>query len=81
MLFTRARDNHPLHDQFYEGGFPQVFQTGRGPVERAIPLFAVAKYQFEPILENELKPLTNAECDIRNHIKKHSGKILIQCQS
>ena len=74
MIFDRARNDHPIHDRYYEGGFSQIFQTRRGPVAREIPIFDLAKQQFEPILENELKPLTATECDIRNHIKKHSGK-------
>ena len=73
MLFNGARNDHPIHDRFYEGGFPQTFQTRRGPVEREIPIFELAKHHFEPILEHELRPLSSVEQDIRNHIKKHAG--------
>ena len=74
MLLNRARGDHPLHDRFYEGGYPQIFDTRRGRIVREIPIFDLAKQQFEPILENELKPLSMAECELRNHIKKHTSK-------
>ena len=74
MMARRARENHPVHDRFYDGGLEQTIDTPNGSVVRALSLPALAKRQFEPILANDLKPLTIAEQDPRLHMKKHSCK-------
>ena len=76
MMEGLAEQNHPLHDQFYDGGFAQTINTPRGPIVRELPLFTLAKRQFEPVLREDLKPLTQTELDLRLHLKKHSCKFL-----
>ena len=74
MLADRAIDNHPFHDRFYDGGFNQTINGPRGPTVVTLPLFSLAKRQFEPVLEKDLKPITATEQELRMHMKKHTCK-------
>ena len=76
MMEGLAEQNHPLHDQFYDGGFDQTIQTARGSVVHKLPLPTLARRQFEPVLEEDLAPLNQTEQDLRLHLKKHSCKYL-----
>ena len=76
MLCDLAEQNHPLHDQFYDGGFDQTIQTARGSVVHKLPLPTLARRQFEPVLDEDLAPLNQTEQDLRLHLKKHSCKYL-----
>ena len=74
MLADRAINNHPFHDRFYDGGFNQTIDGPRGPTVVTLPLFSLAKRQFEPVLEKDLKPITATEQELRMHMKKHTCK-------
>ena len=74
MLNDLAEQNHPIHDQYYDGGFDQTIQTASGSVVYKLPLPILAKRQFEPVLEEDLPPLNQTEHDLRLHLKKHSCK-------
>ena len=67
---VKAEDSHDLHDQFYQGCVVRHRRSGR---HMTADLPELIMHQFEPIVRNDLKPLTQMEQDIRMHLKKTTG--------
>ena len=68
---NRAENHHDLHDQFYKGSITNRHRTTGRYITSDLP--PLIQHQFEPILRNDLNPMTQVEQDLRMHLKKTTG--------
>ena len=77
---VQAQDAHPHHDRRYMGSFPRPMLDSQGiPIaDRFLEnrLTSLIKYQFEPILANDLQPVPPFVREVSDYLGKSTGNSL-----
>ena len=74
-MLERSYDSFELHEKFYKGPYPTVASLASNGDWEMADLPDLAKHQFEPILREDLKPLSRAEQEL--HLFANSTKGLL----